>query len=153
VKIKKSLKIISSPFIVESWCGSESPMQMDPTIQNLKNSTHPPLAPSRFRHVSVTVSYCLPFRFVRARSECHSGFYFVTALLHFLVVPFRFCYISDFLFTFPLHPISGFVSLLLQLHYSFFLTPFVLFHLHYSSLTLFQFCYNYIHDPFWLQRS
>jgi len=102
---------------VEIWRGSELPLKTNPTIQNLKNSARPPLAPSRFRYVFFTVSCWLPFRFVRLRQSVILGPFSLLQLCYISwLVPFRFCYISDFLFTFPLHSISGFVSLLLQLH-------------------------------------
>jgi hypothetical protein len=120
-KIMKSINIIYLPLLMKIWRRSKLPLKINPMIHNLKNSAHPPFAPFRFWYLSVTVSFWLPFKFVTARSEFHSG-------PIFWLVSFRFCFISDFRFTF-----SDPVSLLLQLHYGFFLTLFVWLHLHYSS--------------------
>jgi len=134
--------------MVESWRGNELSLKTNPTIQNVKKSARPPLASSRFHHVFVTVSCWLPFRFVTGKSECHSGsIYFVTAFVHFLagsisvLLHLRFPFLHFRLrFTFVAAPVE-------------FLSESILLHLHYSSTTLFQFCYNTIKDPFCLQQS
>jgi len=102
---------------MESWRGSEFPLKMNPTIQNLKNSAHPPLAPSRFRYVAITVSCCFLSGLLQlGQSVILAPFILLQFCYISWLVPFRFCYISDFCFTCPLHSITGFVSLLLQLH-------------------------------------
>jgi len=81
----EGLIMISSPFyhgkLAWKWISTENESD-DSEFEELGTSTFGTFSVSLCRYHSFVL---LPFRFVTARSECHSGsIYFVTVLLHFV---------------------------------------------------------------------
>jgi hypothetical protein len=127
---------------MEIWRGSELPLKMNPVIHNLKNSVHPPFAPFWFWYLAVTVSFWLPFRFVTSRSAFYSG-------SNSWLVPFRFCFISDFRFTFLYAPfLAPFHFCCSSISVSFWLHLF-----DYISITVPQICFSSVASPLQFPNS